>query len=102
LEGVSRWRKEGFKAPPAVINATDEYRSDMDIIGNFVKDCCVQKAGAMIKVRDLYKGYQRWCAENNEHTASERYLALRLQEIGFDRFRSCDARYWRNLGLREE
>ena len=100
LEGTRRWRDEGLKTPPIVITATDEYRSEMDIIGNFVKDCCLQQSGASVKVRDLYKAYQAWCAENNEHTASERYLALRLQEIGFDRYRSADARYWRNLGLK--
>ena len=101
LEGVSRWRKEGMKAPPAVLSATDEYRSEMDIIGNFVKDCCVQKSGISVKVRDLYKAYQIWCSENNEHTASERFLALRLQEIGFERYRSAEARFWKGLGVKE-
>ena len=38
LEGVFRWRKEGLKAPPVVLAATDEYRCDMDVIGNFVKE----------------------------------------------------------------
>jgi len=83
-----------------VLNATDEYRSEMDVIGNFVKECCVQQSGISIKVRELYKAYEKWCTENNEHTASERFLALRLQEIGFERYRSAEARFWRNLGLK--
>ena len=99
LEGVNRWRKEGLKAPPVVLSATDEYRSEMDIIGNFVRDCCVQKPGICVKVRELYKAYQMWCSENNEHMASERFLALRFQEIGFERYRSAEARYWKGLGL---
>jgi putative DNA primase/helicase len=101
LEGVNRWKKEGLKAPPVVLTATDEYRSEMDIIGNFVKDCCIQKPGIIIKVRELYKAYQKWCTDNNEHMASERFLALRLQEIGFERSRNAEARFWKNLGLRE-
>jgi putative DNA primase/helicase len=102
LEGVSRWQKEGLKAPPVVLTATDEYRSEMDIIGNFVKDCCVQKPGIIIKVRELYKAYEKWCNENNEHLVSERFLALRLQEIGFQRSRNAETRFWRNLGLKAE
>jgi putative DNA primase/helicase len=90
-----------LKAPPVVLTATDEYRSEMDIIGNFVKDCCIQKPGIIIKVRELYKAYQKWCTDNNEHMASERFLALRLQEIGFERSRKAEARFWKNLGLRE-
>jgi putative DNA primase/helicase len=91
-----------LKTPPEVVTATDEYRSEMDIIGNFVKDCCVQKPGITIRVRELYSAYQKWCTENNEHTVSERFLALRLQEIGFERYRTAEARFWRNLGLKME
>jgi putative DNA primase/helicase len=102
LEGVFRWRKEGLKAPAVVLAATDEYRCDMDVIGNFVKECCVQKPGIMVKVKELYLAYQKWCAENNEHTASERFLALRLQEIGFERHRKAEGRYWKNIGLKAD
>jgi P4 family phage/plasmid primase-like protien len=42
LEGTRRWRQEGLKAPAAILNATDEYRGEMDVIGNFLKECCVQ------------------------------------------------------------
>jgi putative DNA primase/helicase len=101
LEGVSRWKKEGLKAPPVVLSATDEYRSEMDVIGNFVKDCCIQKSGITIKVRELYKAYQQWCTDNNEHTVSERFLSLRLQEIGFERARNAEARFWKNIGLKQ-
>ena len=100
IEGALRWQKEGLKAPPVVLSATDEYRSEMDVIGSFVKDCCAQRPGTIIKVRELYKAYQKWCMENNEHTVSERFLALRLQEIGFERYRTAEARFWRNLGLK--
>jgi putative DNA primase/helicase len=99
LEGVIRWKKEGLKTPPTVTSATDEYRSDMDVIGNFVKDCCIQKSGIMTKVRDLYKAYQQWCVDNNEHTVSERFLSLRLQEIGFERSRNSETRFWKNIGI---
>ena len=102
LEGVNRWKKEGLKTPRIVLAATDDYRNDMDIIGNFVKECCIQKAEAKVKIKDLYNAYGKWCNENNERMASERYLALRLQEIGFERTRTSDARYWKGLGLRAD
>ncbi|MDR1802840.1 MAG: hypothetical protein LBQ94_04480 [Treponema sp.] len=52
IEGVLRWRKEGLNTPPVVLNATDEYRGEMDVIGNFIRKRCVQKPGAMIRARD--------------------------------------------------
>jgi putative DNA primase/helicase len=38
LEGTARWKREGLKAPKAVLLATDEYREEMDVIGNFLKE----------------------------------------------------------------
>jgi putative DNA primase/helicase len=102
LCGVERWKKEGLKAPKIVLNATDDYKNDMDIIGNFIKECCIEKAEIRTKVKDLYNAYHNWCIENSEHIASERYLALRLQEIGFERARTAETRYWKGIGIRVE
>jgi putative DNA primase/helicase len=100
LEGTARWNREGLKAPPAILNATEDYRGEMDVIGNFVKECCIQKPGLTIRVRELFKAYQEWCLQNNEHACSERFLSLRLQEIGFQRTRTAEARYWSGVALR--
>jgi putative DNA primase/helicase len=100
LEGTARWLREGLQAPAAVMNATDEYRDEMDVIGNFLKECTIQQPGISIRVREFFKAYQEWCVENNEHAMSERFLSLRLQEMGYERKRTAEARYWSGVGLR--
>ena len=100
LEGTARWHKEKLKAPPAIMNATEDYRGEMDVIGNFVKECCIQKPDVSIRVRELFKAYQEWCQQNNEHACSERFLSLRLQEIGFQRTRTAEARFWAGVALK--
>jgi putative DNA primase/helicase len=100
LEGTARWKRERLKAPAAILNATDEYRGEMDVIGNFLKERCVQRPDASIRIRELFKAYQEWCGENNEHAVSERFFGLRLKEMGFERTRTADARYWSGLALR--
>jgi putative DNA primase/helicase len=99
LEGTARWRREGLRPPAAILSATDEYRGEMDVIGNFLKECCIQSPGASIRIRELFKAYQGWCDENNEHACSERFFSLRLKEMGYERTRTADARYWCGLGL---
>jgi putative DNA primase/helicase len=99
LEGAMRWKREGLKVPAAILNATDEYRGEMDVIGNFLKERCVQAPGVTIRIRELFKAYQEWCEENNEHAVSERFLGLWLAEMGFERTRTADARYWSGLAL---
>lgn len=100
LQGTMRWFNEGLKAPSVITRATDEYRAEMDIIGNFIKERCVQIAGVEIKAREFFKCYQDWCNENNEHAVSERMLGLRLKDMGFGQKRSNDGRYWQGIHLK--
>jgi putative DNA primase/helicase len=99
FEGTARWKREGLIAPKAVLNATDEYRGEMDVIGNFLKERCVQKKELMIRIRELYKAYVEWCDENNEHAVSERFFTMRLKEMGFEQARTAEARFWAGIGL---
>ncbi len=100
LEGTAKWKREGLKAPKAVLLATDEYRGEMDVIGNFLKERCVQQKELSIRIRELYKAYTDWCDENNEHAVSERFLSMRLKEMGFEQTRTAEARYWVGIGLK--
>jgi putative DNA primase/helicase len=102
IEGAMRWCKEGLKTPNIIISATAEYRAEMDVIGNFIKERCVQKEGVSIRARELFKCYQQWCDENNEHACSERFLGLRLKETGLEQRRSNDGRYWQGICIRAE
>jgi putative DNA primase/helicase len=100
LEGTARWKLETLKAPAAILNATDEYRGEMDVIGNFLKERCIQEKETAIRIRELYKAYSDWCDENKEHAVSERFFSMRLKEMGFEQCRTAEARYWSGLALR--
>ena len=99
LEGVANWKREGLVAPDAVLNATDEYRGEMDVIGNFIKERCVARADVSIRIRELYKAYSDWCGDNNEHPVSERFFSMRLKDMGYEQCRTAEARFWTGLGL---
>jgi putative DNA primase/helicase len=73
----------------------------MDVIGNFLKERCVEKVGLHIRVRELYKCYQDWCVENTEHICSERFFSLRLKDMGYTQGRSSEYRFWHNIALLE-
>jgi putative DNA primase/helicase len=100
LEGTGRWKRERLKAPRIVLTATDEYRGEMDVIGNFLKERCIQQKGVNIRIREFYKAYADWCDENKEHPISERFLSMRIKELGFEQTRTAEARFWSGLGLR--
>jgi len=101
IEGALRWHREGLDTPPAVNSATNEYREEMDVIGNFIKERCVRQAEGSIRARELFRCYQDWCDENNEHAFSERFLGMRLKEMGLSQKRLGDGRYWQGIQLQE-
>jgi putative DNA primase/helicase len=99
IEGALRWKQEGLNVPAVITNATDEYRGEMDVIGNFLKECCVQRPGVAIRARELFQAYQDWCDENNEMATSERMFGLRLKELGMVQKRTSEARFWQDLAV---
>jgi len=101
LEGIANWKQERLRTPKAVLFATDEYREEMDVIGNFITEKCGQKKDMAIQLKKLYKAYSDWCEENNEHAVSERFFTLRLKEMGFKQGRTSTERFWVGIGLLE-
>jgi putative DNA primase/helicase len=97
LEGARRWCVEGLATPEVITKATDEYRGEMDVIGAFIKERCVVGPGCFIKARELFRVYQEWCDENNEHASSERLFGLRLKELGLEQRRVSDGRLWQGI-----
>jgi putative DNA primase/helicase len=100
LEGTQRWCEKGLNTPALISSATEEYRSEMDVLGNFIKECCIQSPGVSIKARELFKCYQEWCDDHNEHAVSERFLGLRLKEMGLEQKRMNDGRYWQGIQIK--
>jgi putative DNA primase/helicase len=50
----------------------------------------------------LFKVYQDWCDDHNEHAVSERFFGLRLKEMGFEQKRMNDGRYWQGIQIRAQ
>lgn len=94
LSGILNWAIIGFQdyymcgkliIPASVENATKEYRSDSDVIGNFFSDYCKNVEGAMTPVKIIYEKYKHWCDENNEYTLTRTIFNKLLQEKGYEK-----------------
>jgi putative DNA primase/helicase len=102
IAGAQRWFSEGLTQPSEISRATEEYRIEMDGFGNFIKEWCVQGTDYSVKARELFKAYVAWCEDNNEHACSERFMAMRLTELGLEKTRTAEARYWKGIKLKAE
>jgi putative DNA primase/helicase len=83
IAGCLAWQQDGLSTPVAVRAATAGYRRDMDIVGQFLKQCCVQEPLGRVQVKVLHDAYTQWCAEVGESPLTRRKLGERLRERGF-------------------
>ena len=47
--------------PDEVQQATAGYRTEMDVLGQFMDECCLVGPNYRTKANDLYEAYKRWC-----------------------------------------
>lgn len=102
LEGCQKWRREGLDQPKPVRDATARYRSEMDIIGAFLDECCVMKDRADVQASTLYKAYVNWCMQSGEKEETQRTFGLRMTERGYQRKRRNDGYYYLGIGLKTD
>ena len=80
IEGFTMWRQVGLAPPKAVLQATDDYRSEMDTLKEWIEDCCeVGSSKGPTLVRDLYKSYTEWCKDNGVQPRAARWFGQQLE-----------------------
>ena len=99
IEGYRKWQSEGLDFPDEVKRATESYRDEMDIIGDFLKERCEVKPFSEIKSSDLYREYKKWAEENGYRPMSQKAVAQRLYERGLKRERKTAGYVWQGITL---
>jgi len=104
VDGCLEWQKIGLKTPEKVDSATQDYRAEMDVLGDFLRDCCVKAPHAWVFFKDLYQVYEEWCGRNGERPVTKRTLGCQLRDRGFIKDQGTHGANkgqvrWRGLGL---
>ena len=100
VEGCLDWQSRGLKDLPAiVVNATDNYKEEQDLIGTWISECCDTSPSKETTTADIYSNYTEWCIANGLRPNSTIALGRRLSERGFKAIRSKGHRGWRGLSI---
>jgi len=86
VQGCLEWQRVGLAAPPAVLDATEEYLDDEDALGRFLEERC--ETGdllAMAEVQALFASWRDWCASTNEYAGSTKRFSQNMETRGFRR-----------------
>ena len=102
VKGCLNWQNEGLGTPDEVRTATEEYRNEMDVLSEFLSDCCIEGPSHEVETRLLYDAYSAWCEKNGDRPLAKRTLGRKLKEKGFmpGKVNLGQSRGWNGIGLR--
>jgi len=82
LYGLTDYLKNRLQEPPSIRAANDAYRTDQDIVGEWLTDHCNLGAGAATPKGDLYKAYRAWAQAHGHKPLAQSRLTRKLSERG--------------------
>jgi putative DNA primase/helicase len=96
--GCLDWQKRGLGDCTAVSDAVSSYRVAMDLVADFLTDCCETGPGYSVAFKDLYAAFLSWCRDIGETPLTQTALGTRLTAKGYTSGRIAGQRV--RVGLR--
>jgi P4 family phage/plasmid primase-like protien len=82
IAGTREWLARGLDEPAEVRQATEEYRQEEEVLGDFWSESCTFGPKLQVLSRALIEAYQRWCVTNGEKPLSTTAFGKLLTERG--------------------
>lgn len=93
LEGCLKWQREGLIEPQIVVDATGNYKEEMDILAPFLGEVCYidepKNEAVKIEAKELYTVYDNWCFKSGERTLGNRSFYRMLETKGFGKMKGA-------------
>ena len=101
VEGYRQWTALGLAPPDVVTGATADYKTDMDRIGNFLRECC--KHGPSVKgstaASKVYLVYANWTKAGGQFPLSAKKFHERMKSDHHVERVNLDVSTYKNLLL---
>lgn len=101
VEGSLLWQREGLTPPETIQKATMDYRKEMDVVGSFIEECCEVGSGLKIGATEIYKVYDKWAREMNEHNFSQTQFGKKMADR-FEKKHTKIGRVYVGITLKKE
>jgi putative DNA primase/helicase len=85
MAGLRDFEKVGLRIPKVITSATDAYKDEEDILGEWLQDHFSSIPGAKVSIADCYSSYRFWADSRGHKPFAQSRLTKRLKERGFNR-----------------
>jgi len=105
IDGCHKWQQTGLNPPNRIVDASNVYRDESDLLGEFLQDYCHRGPGLEEKQKVVFCAYRSWCGENGTRCPSQSSFTRKLGSRGIETIRHKDrgevSRIYRGLCLTE-
>jgi putative DNA primase/helicase len=101
VRGCLLWQKEGLNPPKDVLQATEEYRRNEDMLADWRDACCIMEPGAHEKSKPLYDNFVRWYKANIGDKEPNPTWFGKQMGAKFEKSKSHGSNVYRGVALKE-
>lgn len=99
IQGAVAWYASGLQVPDVVKQEVTTYRSDMDLIGQWIETALRKTEGVTTPARQLYQRFAQWCQGGGHTPISETRFAARMAARGFAKVHTNKGRAYVGVSL---
>lgn len=103
VQGCIKWQKYGMTEPACVVEATKEYKVEMDLLASFIEQCIEVDYDSDVRIpaSELFRVYSKWAKENNEYEMSSKKFFREISKKLPDKGRSGTGIYYKSIHFTE-
>lgn len=64
VKGCLLWQIHGINPPLVVIEASNKYRQNEDMMGDFIEECCIREPAAKVQASVIFEKFREWYVTN--------------------------------------
>lgn len=83
IQGCLKWQTHGLPVPAAVLEATEEYLEEQDLMAQWIEENCEVGSSLKSPTTDLYKSWEEFCQKAGRHPGSRQVFGQKLGKKGF-------------------
>lgn len=99
IEGCLAWQRDGLTTPKAIASATAEYRGEMDIVGSWIRENCIEGPYHTLMFDEAYESFSAWAKDYFGFSYTKKKLGTLLIERGYEKANTAKRKYL-GIGLR--
>lgn len=101
IRGCLEWQRIGLDLPSDVVREVNQYKSDMDLIAQWLDEQCTVGPEQKCRARSAYMDYSTWAKAGGHQVITEVRFAQKLDERGFSKRKERQGMVYSGLSPRQ-